>query len=182
MKASAERTEGPSSLSRAAQLANLVTVQAGVGVEGLVKDQLRRVVGHLLDVHATLAGDDQHRPGGRPIDDDAQVQLAGDLAAFFHQHLADGLTGRPGLDGDQGLAQQGPGHFAGLFGAFDQLHAALLGVGFDRSLAAAAGVDLRLDHGQRSAQRGEGRRRFFGSSGNHPLGTATPARRRISLA
>ena len=45
-------------------------------------------------------------------------------------------------------------------GAFDQLHAVLLGIGRDRSLAAAAGMDLGFDDGDRAAQVCEGCRRL----------------------
>ena len=53
-----------------------------------------------------FARDHQHRPGRGAIDDDAQVQFAGNLAALFDEHLADGLPGRAGLDRDQVIAQQ----------------------------------------------------------------------------
>ena len=48
-------------------------------------------------------------PAAAAIDHDAQVQLAGDVAALFDQHLAHHLPGRPGLDRDQVIAQQGRG-------------------------------------------------------------------------
>ncbi len=57
-------------------------------------------------------------PRRGPIDDDAQVQLAGDVAALFDQHLADGLPGGPGLDRDQVIAQQLAGDLGGLVGRF----------------------------------------------------------------
>ena len=93
------------------QLAGLVALQAGVGVERLAKDQFGRVGGDFFDVHAPFAGNHQHRAGRRPIDDDAQVELAGDLAAFFDEHLAHGLAGGAGLNGDQRLAEQVAGDF-----------------------------------------------------------------------
>ena len=55
-------------------------------------------------------------PADGAIDDDAQVQLAGDLAAFFDQHLADGLALRAGLDRDQRLPEQIAGRFGGFVG------------------------------------------------------------------
>ena len=46
----------------------------------------------------------------------------------------------------------------------------LLGVFLDRPLAAAAGMDLRLDHGDRAAQLGEGGGGFVGRAGDDAAG------------
>ena len=113
-------------------------------------------------------------PSARAIDDDAQVQLAGDVAACFDQHLADRLAFGAGLNRDQRLAEQRFGDLGGLVGALHQLHAALRRVFFDRSLAATAGVDLRLHHGDRAAELREGRGRFLRRAGDD----AVAARRR----
>ena len=55
MNFSAERTLGPVRSSFAAQLADLVRLQAGVGAEGFFEDQLGRFGGDLFDVHAACA-------------------------------------------------------------------------------------------------------------------------------
>ena len=70
------------------------------------------------------------------------------------------------MNGDQRLAEQVFGDLGRFGGAFDQLHAVLLGIGNDRSLAAAAGMDLGFDHGDRAAERSEGGRRFLGRVGD----------------
>ena len=120
--------------------------------------------------------------GRGPIDDDAQVQLAGDVAAFFDQHLAHDLPVGPGLDRHQLLAEQVAGDRAGLVGALDQLHAVLLGVVLDGSLAASAGMDLRLDDRDLAAQLRKAAAASSAVRATMPRGTATPALRRISLA
>ena len=61
MNFSAERTLSPVMPSLVAQLADLVRLQAGVGVERFHEDQLRRLRGDLFDVHAAFARDHQHR-------------------------------------------------------------------------------------------------------------------------
>ena len=50
------------------------------------------------------------------------------------------------------VSQQAGGRLVCLSAATDQLNAALLGVIFDRALAAAAGVDLSLDDAQRGPE------------------------------
>ena len=118
----------------------------------LLEDLLRRLGRHLLDFHAAFAGNHQDRFGGRAVHDDAQVQLASDVAAFFDQHLANGLARRTGLDGHQAVAQHPARRRGGFFGTADQLDAALFGELLNLPLAAAARMDLGLDHGQRPAQ------------------------------
>ena len=182
MNFSAERTLAPVRPSFAAQLADLVGLQAGVGIELLLEDQLRRLGGDLLDVHAAFARGHQHRHRRGAVEDDAQVQLAGDVAACFDEHPADRLALGAGLDRDQLLAEQLRGDVLRFVGDFDELHAALLGVVFDRPLAAAAGVDLGLHDGERAAQLVERRGRFVRRAGDDAAGTATPASRKNSLA
>ena len=152
MNFSAERTLVAFQIQLGRQLADLIRLQAGVGIERLLENQLRRFGGDFFDVHAARWRRISTGPGHRAIDDDAQVQLAGDVAAFFDEHLPHGLPFRPGLDRDQRFAQQIAGHLGGLVGRLHQLHAALLRVVFDRAFAAAAGVDLGLHDGDRAAQ------------------------------
>ena len=68
----------------------------------------------------------------------------------------DGLSLRPGLGGHQPVAQQISGHRFRFLAAVDQLNPALTGDIDDRSLAAAAGVDLRFQHGRLPAKVDEG--------------------------
>ena len=125
-------------------------------------------------------------PPPAAIDDRAQVKLAGDRAAFFDQHAVDSLAFRPGLDGDQLMAEDVGGDRFGLVAAADKLHAALGGDLLDGPLAASAGVDLGLDdrHGPLvgPASLTKASTAAWGVSATNPRGTATPASRRICLA
>ena len=130
---------------------------------------MRRLFRDFFDVHATGARGDQHRPGRLPIDHHAQIQLAGNVAAFFHEHLPNDLPFGPGLNRHQRLAQQIAGDFGGFVGRFHQLHAVLLR-SFDRAFAAAAGVNLRFHHGDRSAQIAKRLGRFLRRARHEALG------------
>ena len=107
MNFSAERTLAPLRSSFAAQLADLVRLQAGVGAERFLEDQLGRFFGDFFDVHAAGAGGHQHGQAGGAVDDDAEVQLAGDVAAGFDEHAADGLAFGAGLDRDELVVRAG---------------------------------------------------------------------------
>ena len=75
---------------------------------------------------------------------DAQVQLAVDLQSLFDQHPSDLLSFRAGLMGDQRHANHLLGDLLGLIGRSSDLDAS--------ALAAAAGVNLRLDDHDIAAQ------------------------------
>src|SRR5947199_383939 len=72
--------------------------QAARGTKLLAEDLFRRRGGDLFDVHAAGATDHQHRGHRGPIDDDAQVQLAGNVAAGLDEHLPHRLPLRTGLN------------------------------------------------------------------------------------
>ncbi len=119
----------------------------------LADDRLRVAGRHLLDLHASRRRrhDERQRrlapaPGAPGIVDlavavegDGEVELAVDVDGFFHQDAPDLLALGTGLVGDELHAEDLRGVLLGLVGGLGQLHAA--------ALAAAAGVDLGLDHG-----------------------------------
>ena len=72
------------------------------------------------------------------VRDDAQVEFLGDVVGPLHQDLVDHLAFGAGLVGDQGHAQDLVRHPLHLLGGGGGLDAA--------ALAAAAGMDLGLDH------------------------------------
>ena len=107
-------------------------------------DLLGRVVGHVLDVHAAFGGDDDGHPAGLAVDQQREVELAGDGGALFDIEAVHDTALGTGLVGDQGHAQHALGFLAHVVQALDHLDPA--------ALAAAAGVDLGLDYPDRPAQ------------------------------
>jgi hypothetical protein len=126
-------------------------------------DLLRRVVGDRLDVHAALGRGDHRDSAGLTVDQQREVEFLRDVDAVGDVEALHLLARVAGLDGDQGLAEHLLGMGADFLGALGQADAAL-GVGaefLELALAAAAGVDLRLDHPQRPGELAGGRHRFL---------------------
>src|SRR5207248_298637 len=119
---------------REREIARLVSGQPDDGIDRRAQDLLRMLRGDLLDLHAAFAGGHRHVAADRPIEGDAQVQLAGDVASLLDVDLPYPLALRARLVGDELHAQHLLENLARLFRAFRQLHAA--------ALAAAASVDL----------------------------------------
>ena len=113
-------------------------------VDRNLEDFLRRVLGHLLDLDAAFGRAHQGHPAGFAVDQQPEIELASDVAAFLDIDALDLAAGRSGLVGDEIMAEQGPRRGDDiLLGADD----------FDSSgLAAAAGMDLSLDHPNRPAE------------------------------
>ena len=145
------RQEDPRLLGRLAgqvqrlrQGQRVVRKDAGGRIDGEGDDLLRRRVRHLFDVHAALGrGDDRHA-AGLAIDQHRQIELAGDVGALFDIEPAHQPALRTGLVGDQRHAEHGLGERVHLAERLGDLDAA--------ALAAAAGVDLRLDHPDRPVE------------------------------
>ena len=72
------------------------------------------------------------------VEDDAEVEFAGDGKSLFDQQAAHLLALGTGLVGHQLHAENFSGQFSGFVVALGQFHAA--------ALATASGVDLRLDY------------------------------------
>jgi hypothetical protein len=148
------------------QFARLIGEQPQVRIELLFEDQLGGFLGDFLDVHAAFARHHQHRTGRSAIDDDAEIEFAGDFTAFFDEHLMNDLAGRASLDRFQVVAEQICRDLLGFLGTLDELYAALFAMLFDRALAAAARVNLGLDHGDLAAELGKGGSGFIGGAGD----------------
>ena len=99
------------------------------------------------------------------IDEHRAVELAIDRAAALHEHLPDRLPLGAGLDRDERVAQEPGGDPFGVVGALREFDAPLLRP-LHLSLAAAAGVDLRLDGADGCAERGERRGGLVGGAGD----------------
>jgi hypothetical protein len=97
------------------------------------------LLGDLFDVHAAFVGGDDGDAARLAVDQERQVDLAGDVEPLLDVEAAHLLPLGAGLLGDQLHAQD-------LAGQVDGLPGAALGDLDAAALAAAAGVDLRLDH------------------------------------
>jgi hypothetical protein len=103
-----------------------------------------RVVGDFLDVHPAFGRDDHAASGA--VNHQRKVVFLSDINAIGHVEAVD-LLGFTGLHGDQGVAEHFLSEAFDFLDALGEAHAAL-GVGrqfLELALAAAAGVDLRLD-------------------------------------
>ena len=99
---------------------------------------------HLLDLDAALFADHQDDALGGAIDDEAEIELLVDGQALFDQQARDPLAGRARLIGDERLTDQLARDLFGFVERLGELDAA--------GLATPAGVNLRLDHGDRGAE------------------------------
>ena len=117
--------------------AGLERQQTEMRIEVLADDSVGIVLRDLFDVHAALERGHDHRLAGTAIESDRQVELAIDVDGFLDQQLAHLLAIGAGLVGDQLHAEDLTGQLASLFRRTGELHSA--------ALAAAAGMDLRLD-------------------------------------
>jgi len=100
------------------------------------------------------------------VDDHAEVELPGDVAALLHVDLEHLLALGPGLVGDELPAQDARRRGLGLGRAFHHLDTA--------GLAAAPGVDLGLHHNDRRAEFRGGLLGFLGGGGHDAPGHDHP--------
>jgi hypothetical protein len=107
-----------------------------------LQDLLGGLVRDLLDVHAALGGGDDRDAALLAVDQDGQVELAGDVEALLDVQPPDLLPLGAGLLGDELHPQH-------LLGDLGRLRGAALRHLDAAALAATAGVDLRLHHHDR---------------------------------
>ena len=120
------------------ELAALVGLQAGGGIDVHAQDFLRRVFGDFFDVHAARCGGDDRDAAALAIQRERQIDLALDVRTRLDVHRFDGQPFGTGLFGDQALAEHVGRGRAHRVEIARQLHAA--------RLAASAGMHLGLDH------------------------------------
>src|SRR5579859_6276349 len=106
-------------------------------MNGFFQDGRGIFLGDFLDFHAAGAAGHKDDASGFAIDQQAEVEFALDVQAFFDEQALDDAASGAGLNGDQIHAQHAGGDFGGFVGRMGQLDA----TGF----AASAGMNLRLD-------------------------------------
>jgi hypothetical protein len=147
------------------ELACLPCAEADGGVDGLLEDGFRSLGGDLFNLHAAGLRGHEDKAAGGAIEHDAEIELAVNGCGLLDEQALDLLARGSGLMGDELHAENVLGVELGIFaGASD----------FDTAaLAAAAGVNLRLDDHAGGAFREEGARHgggFFEGVGHFPAG------------
>ena len=114
-----------------------------------------------FNVHAALGAGDNDWSGSGAVDEHRDVEFFFDLHGFGHENFADEATGFTGLVGDECLAEHFRGEVEGFGRGFAKVDATLETI-LERTLAAAAGVDLGFDDEIFPGERGGD---FFGFLG-----------------
>jgi hypothetical protein len=120
-----------------------------------------------LDVHAALGRDDECDTAGGAIDEQREVEFLGNVGAVGDVEAVDLLAGITRLDRHQRVAEHVGGVRADLVEREGEADAALrIRAEFlELALAAAAGMDLRLDDEQRPGELLRGLDRFLDGEG-----------------
>ena len=155
-------SESPLRPSANAEPLRLERLQADRGIDEDLVDLLGMLFGDLLDLDAALFADHQDDALRGAVEDEAEIQLAIDGEAFLDQQARDLLAVGTGLIGDERLAEQLARDRLGFGAGLGELDAA--------GLAAAAGMNLRLDDRDRSAEPLGDVVNFFGCERHFPAG------------
>ncbi len=158
---------------------------AGGGIDREGQDLFRRLFGHFLDIHAAFGRADERDAGCLAVDEQGEVHFRRNARAVFDVDAVDLFARRAGLLGDQRAAQHFLGFLRGLFHGFGDPHAALVAcVGFlEFALAAAASVNLRLYHPDRTVEFARGCLCLFRAHHHAAIGNrgAIAAQKRLGL-
>ncbi|MCY1231521.1 hypothetical protein D9M72_439740 [compost metagenome] len=117
-------------------------------------DLLRGLFSDSFDVHAAFSRNDESRTANGAVDQDREIKLALNVCAIFDVKTIDLLASFAGLLGDERVAEHVLGVSLGFIDREGKTNAAL-GVGgkfLELALAAAASMDLALDHVERARE------------------------------
>ena len=111
-------------------------------------------MGDLLDVHPALRRDDEGDAAGLAVDQQRKIEFALDVGPVFEIEAVHLLTGRPGLDRHQRIAEHLADEGLDLRDRAGEAHAALVAGRrlLELPLAAATRMDLALDDPERAAE------------------------------
>ena len=147
------------------QLARLPRAKTNHWIDDFLEDGLGSLGRHDFDLHASGLRGHEDQPAGRAIEHNAEIKLAVDGRRLLDQQPLHLLALRAGLVRYQRHAQDIFGVFLGFLAGAGHLDAA--------ALAAASGVNLRLDDDARGAAGKElasGRRGLFEGVGHFAAG------------
>jgi hypothetical protein len=131
--------------------AGMVSLHAGRRVDRHFEDLLRILGGNLLDLHPAFGGGHHRHARARSVDQHAEIEFAGDVAALLDVDAGDLPAFRPGLLGHK--AQHLRGAAADLCDRLGDADATLTPrVVLEMPGAAAASMDLRFDDPDCSAK------------------------------
>ena len=151
------------------EFASLEGLEAEDGVDGFAEDFFWGVFGDVFDVHAAGgAGDDDGGAGGA-IDENGEVEFAGDGGGFGDEDFGDEFSFGASLVGDEGLAEHGGGEFADAIDGSGHMDTALEAAG-ESAFSAAARVDLGFDHELSGAEVSGDVGGFIGGMGDRAAG------------
>ena len=130
--------------------AGLEIAQAERRVDGLLEDLVGRLLRHGLDVHAALGAVHDDVAALAAVEQDAHVEfarlaVAGLVNVLGNEHAVDLLALGVGLGGHQVAPKDASRGVLDVLEALGEDHPVAARLG-DGALAAASGVDLRLDH------------------------------------
>jgi len=128
---------------RKGQLARLPCAEPDRRIDRLLVDGLGILGRDLFDLHAAGLRSHEHQLAGDTVEHDAQIELAVDSRGLLDEQALHLLALRTRLVGDELHAQDVLGVLLGFLAGLGYLHAA--------ALAAASGVNLRLDDDAGSA-------------------------------
>ncbi len=130
---------------------------AGGRIDGHRGDLFRSFLGHGFDIHAAFGGGDDHDARGLAVDQQAQIELAGNVAAFLDIDAFDLFAIGPGLLGDKNFTQHRFGVGADFVIRAGQANAAAaVGIVGEVPRTASAGVNLGFDDADIAAKFGRG--------------------------
>ena len=140
---------------RLRDMAAVMRHHAGGGIDRESHDLLRRIMRHLLDVHASFGRNHIGDARCLAIDQHREIEFLCDVGAVFDVETIDLLACRAGLHRHQSLAEHVLREACNFIHRLREPHAALRirRQFLELALAATTGVNLRLHHIDRTGQR-----------------------------
>jgi hypothetical protein len=135
------------------KLARLIWLKADGGLDEFAKDRFGICFGDFFDFHAAGGAGHEENFAGGAVHEDAEVEFALDVEAFFDEQALNDTAAGSGLHSNEVHTEHGAADFGGFIGRMREFYTA----GF----AATTGVDLRFNNDDWSAEALGGGAGFF---------------------